>query len=109
MVNGHSGATSWYAKGFPIASLDIHFSKHAKKLGCKSKSEYNNKAVDFMNAPETSTSESFTKNGTVYKYDYSTKEFGMAKSDGTMITYYIPDEPTDEYWEGVKEKYDNDF
>ena len=53
MVNGHSGKTAWYAKGFPPTSLSVHFSKHGKALGCKSKSEYNNKAVDFMNAEET--------------------------------------------------------
>lgn len=63
-----------------------------------------------MNADETADTESFVaSNGTVYKYDYSTHEFGMAKSDGTMITYFIPDEPADEYWEKVKEKYDNNF
>ena len=45
----------------------------------------------------------------MYKFDYNTHEFGMAKSDGTMITYFIPDEPADEYWEGVKEENDNDF
>ncbi|WP_191018042.1 hypothetical protein [Treponema zioleckii] len=109
MVNGHSGKTSWYAKGFPPASLSVHFSKHGKALGCKSKLDYNNKVVDFMNAEETESTDTFTKNGTVYKFDYDTHEFGMAKSDGTMITYFIPDEPADEYWEGVKEENDNDF
>lgn len=109
-ANGHIGDTGWFAKGFPQKSLETHFSKHGKDLGCKSKSEYNNKAVNFMNADETADTESFVaSNGTVYKYDYSTHEFGMAKSDGTMITYFIPDEPADEYWEKVKEKYDNNF
>ena len=108
-ANGHSGDTGWFAKGFQPESLDKHFKSHGKSCVCKSKSEYNNKAVDFMNAEDTATTESFVaSNGTVYKYDSATGEFGMAKSDGTMITYFIPDNP-DEYWEKQKEMHDNDF
>ena len=110
MVNGHSGSTSWCAKGFSSASLDKHFKAHGKDCGCSSRVEYNNKAVSFMNEPEAISTESFiASNGSVYKFDYDTHEFGVAKSDGTMITYFIPDEPAEEYWEKQKEMYDNEF
>ncbi len=109
-ANGHTGNTGWFAKGFPPGSLNYHYNKHGKKMGFKSAVDYNNAAVNFMNSPETDTSDSFVaSNGTVYKYDYLTKEFGMAKSDGTMITYFQPDEPADDYWEKQVMLYDNNF
>lgn len=108
-ANGHSGDTGWIAKGFPPEKLDDHFKRHGKQMGFKSRAEYNNAAVNFMNKEETSNTESFiASNGSVYKYDYETNEFGIAKSDGTMITYYKPTDKV-KYWEDQKEKYDNEF
>jgi pyocin large subunit-like protein len=77
-------------------------------MGFSSADDYNNAATDFMNS-DGSDVESFTdSSGTVYKYNSVTHEFCMAKSDGTVITYFIPDNP-DEYWEGQVVKNDNDF
>ena len=107
-ANGHSGDTGWFATGFSPSGLASHYKKHGKSMGFSSAVDYNNAATDFMNS-DGSDVESFTdSSGTVYKYNSVTHEFCMAKSDGTVITYFIPDNP-DEYWEGQVVKNDNDF
>ena len=78
MVNGHSGSTPWYARGFPTGGasgdkLSEHYNKHGKKMGFSSKSDYNNAAVDFMNKTPTANIDYFVDSrGTVYKYDHDT-------------------------------------
>lgn len=107
MVNGHSGSTPWYAKGFLSKTLNVHYSKHGKEMGFKSRSEYNNAAVDFMNKTPTANIDYFVDSrGTAYKFDHNTGEFGIAKADGTMITYYIPDGDAESYWYDQVDKYD---
>lgn len=51
------------------------------------------------------THDSFVdQNGSTYKFSYETGEFAIIKSDGTVITYYIPDRG-EAYWEDVKRKH----
>lgn len=114
MVNGHSGATSWYAKGFPTgdsgsSKLSGHYNKHGKDMGFKSKSEYNNAAVDFMNKTPTANIDYFVDiRGTVYKFDHDTGEFGISDVNGNMITYFIPDGDAEAYWYKQVDKYDEE-
>lgn len=115
MVNGHSGSTPWYAKGFPTGGtsgpdkLTKHYQDHGKDMGFESKSEYNNAAVDFMNKKPTANIDYFVDSkGTVYKYDHDTEEFGIAKSDGTMVTYFIPDGDAEAYWYKQVDRYDDE-
>ncbi|MBQ1629565.1 MAG: hypothetical protein II098_10500 [Treponema sp.] len=114
MVNGHSGATSWYAKGFPTGGskgdkLSEHYNKHGKDMGFKSKSEYNNAAVDFMNKTPTASIDYFVdSHGTIYKFDHDTGEFGIADVKGNMITYFIPDGDAEVYWYKQVDKYDDE-
>lgn len=109
MVNGHSGATSWYAKGFPTGvsggdKLSEHYNKHGKEMGFKSKSEYNNAAVDFMNKTPTANIDYFVdSHGTVYKFDHDTGEFGIATVTGTIVTYYKPKRRAAYWYEQVEE------
>lgn len=113
MVNGHSGSTPWYAKGFPTGGasgdkLSEHYNKHGKKMGFSSKSEYNNAAVDFMNKTPTVNIDYFVDSrGTVYKYDHDTGEFGIATVNGAMVTYYKP-ERGDAYWYEQVDKHDDE-
>lgn len=107
-ANGHSGDTGWHATGFSPSGLTSHFKKHGKAMGFSSTVDYNNAATSFMNSDGPDV-ESFTNSsGTVYKYNSSTHEFGMAKKDGTVITYFIPDNP-DDYWAKQVANNDNGF
>lgn len=114
MVNGHSGSTPWYAKGFPTGGaegdkLSKHFREHGKDMGFVSKSEYNNAAVNFMNKTPTANIDYFIDSrGTVYKFNHDTGEFGIATVDGTMVTYFIPSGDVEAYWYRQVDKYDDE-
>ena len=115
MVNGHSGATSWYAKGFPTGGnsgtdrLSEHYNKHGKDMGFSSKSEYNNAAVGFMNKTPTANIDYFVdRRGTIYKFDHDTSEFGIADVNGNMVTYFVPSGDAEAYWYKQVDKYDDE-
>ena len=55
----------------------------------------------FSNATHDSFVDQF---GSTYKFSYETGEFAIIKSDGTVITYFIP-ERGEVYWENVKRKH----
>ena len=44
------------------------------------------------------------QNGSTYKFSYETGEFVIVKSNGTVITYYIP-ERGEVYWNEQKYKH----
>lgn len=68
--------------------------------------EYEGLAIDFANDVNNVTHDSFVdKCGTTYKYSYETGEFAVIRPNGTVITYFIP-EDGDSYWEDVKEQYE---
>ena len=109
MVNGHSGSTPWHAKGFPANKLEKHFHDHAKELKLKSRSEYNNAAVTFMNKKPNANIDYFVDSrGTLYKFDRKSKEFGIADVNGNIITYFIPHGDAEKYWYEQVDKYDDE-
>jgi len=71
-----------------------------------SKQEYLDAARNFLDKPPTSTTESFvTKDGTYFRYDTATNEFGIITKYGNISTYYKPTKGID-YWLGELKKYD---
>jgi hypothetical protein len=73
------------------STLEIHFKNHAVDFGYITETEYLNGARGFMEKPPTSTTQSFiTKEGTYFRYDTSTNEFGIINKYGGVSTYYKP-------------------
>ena len=69
-----------------------HYNDHGDEVGATSAQEYQELAIDFANDVNNVTHDSFVdQNGSTYKFSYETGEFAIIKSDGTVITYYIPD------------------
>lgn len=68
-------------------------------------SEYEGLAIDFANDVNNVMHDSFVdERGTTYKYSYETGEFVIVRSNGTVVTYYIPDDG-DSYWEDVRKQH----
>lgn len=94
-----------YAKTFNQRTLMRHFYDHAEEVGAESALEYQELAIDFANDVNNVTHDSFVdRYGSTYKFSYETGEFAIIKSDGTVITYFIPDRG-EAYWEDVKYKH----
>lgn len=90
-----------YANNFNSKSLQGHFEDHGKGVNAKSNADYAKKAIEFANRVDTINHDSFVdERGTTWKYSYTTREFIMIKSDGTIITYYIAPRPN--YWRNKK-------
>jgi len=69
-----------------------HYNDHGMGIGAYSVSDYEAMAIDFANDVNNITHDSFVdENGSTYKYSYETNEFVIVKSNGTIITYFIPD------------------
>ena len=82
-----------------------HYNDHGDEVGATSAQDYQELAIDFANDVNNVTHDSFVdQNGSTYKFSYETGEFAIIKSDGTVITYYIPDRG-EVYWEDVKFKH----
>ena len=66
---------------------------------------YEQMAIDFANDVNNVTHDSFVdQNGSTYKFSYEIGEFVIVKSNGTVITYYIP-ERGEAYWNEQKYKH----
>ncbi len=66
---------------------------------------YQEMAIEFANDVNNVTHDSFVdKHGSTYKFSYETNEFVILKSDGTVITYFIP-EKGEGYWNEQKRKH----
>jgi len=78
--------------------LQSHFKDHGADFGFKSANEYLKAARDFISKKSNKTTLSFTsKEGTYFKYDYATNEFGMVNQYGDISTYFKPSTGLD-YW-----------
>ena len=94
-----------YAVTFNQRTLMKHYNDHGDEVGATSAQEYQELAIDFANDVNNVTHDSFVdQNGSTYKFSYETGEFAIIKSDGTVITYYMPDRG-EAYWEDVKRKH----
>lgn len=80
-------------------------STHASKYGYTSQEEYLKDARNFFEKEPTSMTQSFVANeGTYFRYDTATNEFGIINQYGGISTYYKPDNGM-EYWLEQIEKY----
>ena len=92
--------------------LKKHTKDHAESVGATSEEEYVEMAKAFLTSPRGKHGDAFVKkNGDIYRYDYDTKLFAVAKKDGTIRTFWrlTPErtaENADAYWERNKEKKD---
>lgn len=94
-----------YAKEFNQQTLMKHYGDHGAEVDANSPLEYQELAIDFANDVNNVTHDSFVDmNGSTYKFSYETGEFAIIKSNGTVITYYIPDSG-EVYWNNVKRKH----
>jgi pyocin large subunit-like protein len=93
-------------KGFSEESLNKHYAKHSKEFAGLSKDEYAERAVEFRDKLPSVEIEEFTDaNCSVYKFNSHTNEFMVYKENGEIITYFIPDNPS-EYWMRQKAMYE---
>lgn len=79
--------------------------KHAGKHGYASPKEYLKDARNFLEKKPTSTIQSFVSNeGTYFRYDTTTNEFGIINKYGGISTYFKPENGM-VYWLEQIEKY----
>ena len=79
--------------------------KHAGKHGYASPKEYLKDARNFLEKKPTSTIQSFVSNeGTYFRYDTTTNEFGIINKYGGISTYFKPENGM-AYWLEQIEKY----
>ena len=85
-----------------------HVGRHRSSVNAATDEEYIAKARAFLTSPRGKHGDAFvTKQGDVYRYDYDTHEFAVARKNGTIRTYWnllqtkTPD-AADKYWEGQK-------
>lgn len=79
--------------------------KHTGKHGYASTEEYLKDARNFLEKQPTSTTKSFVSSeGTYFRYDKATNEFGIINQYGGISTYYKPEEGMT-YWLEQIEKY----
>lgn len=91
-----------YAKGFNKSTLNSHFYRHGEQMGCKTKEQYEAKAVKFANKVNRRNCESFVdERGTTYKYNKSTNEFAIITKNGVVKTYFKPKEE-ERYFNSLK-------
>ncbi len=67
-----------WAAAFNRSTLDDHFSRHGKQLGCPTKESYNANAVSFANTVDRKNCVSFIdKQGSTYKYNKKTNTLAI--------------------------------
>jgi pyocin large subunit-like protein len=78
------------------STLHDHFDRHGE--GFASEAIYKEAAVRFLEQPPTPTTQTFTSDeGTYFRYDTATNEFGIINKYGGVSTYYEPPRNID-YW-----------
>lgn len=91
--------------GFKTEALfERHYEKHKAAFGDISKDEYIQRANSLAQRPLSTEVETLTRSdGSVSKYDAGTNEFLVLNEDGTIRTYFIPDQGK-AYWEEEHER-----
>jgi pyocin large subunit-like protein len=78
------------------STLSDHFINHGKDYATEE--EYNAAATRFLEKQPTPTTQSFVSDeGTYFRYDTATNEFGIINRYGGISTYYKPDTQI-KYW-----------
>jgi pyocin large subunit-like protein len=77
-------------------TLPDHFDRHGE--GFASEADYKAAAVQFLEKPPTPTTQTFVSDeGTYFRYDTATNEFGIINKYGGISTYFEPPRRID-YW-----------
>lgn len=85
------------------STLKIHFDDHVNEFKFTTEDEYLLGAKDFLEKQPTPTTQSFlTKDGTYFRYDTETNEFGIMNKFGGISTYFKPDRGIDYWLEQIK-------
>ncbi|MED4754544.1 PrsW family glutamic-type intramembrane protease [Brevibacillus choshinensis] len=88
-----------FTNGKGKSTLEKHVSKH----GYDSPEQYLQDARSFLEKPPTSTTQSFVSNeGTYFRYDSATNEFGIINQYGGVSTYYKPEDGMNYWLEQIK-------
>ncbi len=89
--NGIRNMKSDFTKKNNESTLKKHFDDHGNDFGYTSETEYLNGARNFLEKAPTSTIQSFVSNeGTYFRYDTATNEFGIINKYGGISTYFKP-------------------
>ncbi|WP_235885567.1 hypothetical protein [Paenibacillus cymbidii] len=90
---GTRNAASDFTRGNGKSTLTKHFNDHKDDFGYTTESEYLDGSRNFLEKSPTSTTQSFVSNeGTYFRYDTATNEFGIINQYGGISTYYKPTE-----------------
>ena len=93
--NGVRNSSADFRNG---STLLNHLNRHGSDFGYTSPEQYLNGARYFLEKPPTSTTQSFVSNqGSYFRYDTATNEFGIINSYGGISTYFKPN-PGIDYW-----------
>lgn len=105
----NSFPVKWKPTGFAHdQTAREHVDKHMKSVGAKTEEEYVEMAKAFLTSPRGKHGDAFvTKDGDVFRYDYDTHEFAIARKDGVIRTYWNllqskSPQTADRYWEVQK-------
>lgn len=80
-----------WAKAFNKSTIDDHFRRHGKQMGCSTKESYNANAVAFANTVDRQNCVSFVdKKGSTYKYNKKTNTLAIITKEGIVATYFKP-------------------
>jgi hypothetical protein len=72
--------------------LQDHFARHGRDFGARTPGEYAQQAGALMKgSPPSGVLQKVRPNGDIVRYRPATQEFGVAKADGTIRTYFKPD------------------
>jgi len=72
-----------------------HFAKHGAEFGLRSAQAYERAAGRFMSGrPGRGVLQGTRQNGDIVRYNPGTNEFGIARQDGTLRTYFKPNPAT---------------
>ena len=101
LYNGTRNPDVDFVNGKGKSTLNKHTGKH----GYTSPEEYLKDARNFLEKKPTSTIQSFVSNeGTYFRYDTATNEFGIINEYGGISTYFKPENGM-AYWLEQIEKY----
>lgn len=85
------------------SKLDQHYIKHRREFGTISKSEYLRQAQVLRDSPVSDRIiETTQANGTLSRFDRETGGFIAFDRDGTLRTYFRPDDGEDYFWRAAK-------
>jgi RHS repeat-associated protein len=103
--NGTRNTAIDFTKGNNKSTLSKHFGDHGGDFGYKNETQYLRGARNFVSKSPTSTTQSFTSNeGTYFRYDSATNEFGIINQYGGISTYFKPTEGIN-YWKNQVAQY----